>query len=651
VKRIIEDSGGKIIPLTTNFRSLPAVCDWINPIFKTKFPTEGSQYQPAFEHLEPYLTSKGGSVKKISTGKVRRNNQKEIARLDAERIAAFIDRALQGNLEIFDAEKKPRKAGPGDFMVLLRYKAHLPVYARAFETLGIPYEISGGGAFSESEELGHLINLLSAVAEPEDKIALVATLRGLFFGISDDLIYRFRKQGGTFSYLAPQDRCGDEEARQMVETIFLELKQFHHWSKTRPPAAVLSMILDRLGVVPLALSREMGESRAGNILKAIEIAFWESSRVLTSFAEMVERLQQYYTELEVEEMSVEPAKKDAVRIMNLHKAKGLEAEVVFLADPLKESVHDPDIHISRMDEKALGYFAASRKAGEYKREIVGLPPDWKKFEKLEHEYQNAEEERLLYVATTRAKQLLIVSRYPEKPDNGPWKDLYPYLDEVEEIEAPMAAPPAAAAGTIKAKEFEKGKAQIAATISASKQPSYEVETVTAASKASIEEVPFSEGTGKGMSWGRIIHRMLEASIKEKDVNLELLAENLLKEEERLISEKELIVTTVRSVMASELWSRMKKAEEALVEVPFSLKTEGEELPKIVSGAIDLAFKEPEGWVIADYKTDQVDGNLESLVAYYRPQVEMYKEFWKEMAGEGVKEAGLYFVDTKQWVAV
>ena len=71
----------------------------------------------------------------------------------------------------------------------------------------------------------------------------------------------------------------------------------------------------------------------------------------------------------------------------------------------------------------------------------------------------------------------------------------------------------------------------------------------------------------------------------------------------------------------------------------------------MSGTIDLAFKEAAGWVLADYKTDKVDGNLDKLVAYYRPQVEMYRKFWKEMSSENVKEAGLYFVDARKWVAV
>ena len=138
---------------------------------------------------------------------------------------------------------------------------------------------------------------------------------------------------------------------------------------------------------------------------------------------------------------------------------------------------------------------------------------------------------------------------------------------------------------------------------------------------------------------------------EEPIDLELIAENLLKEEERPLSERDEVVASVKAVVSSKLWKRMKKAEEALVEVPFSLKIEDEEVSRIISGAIDLAFKEPDGWVIADYKTDKVDGNLESLVTYYKPQVEMYRDFWLKMSGENVKEVGLYFVDTGKWIPI
>jgi ATP-dependent helicase/nuclease subunit A len=656
VKRIIKDSGGRIVPLTANFRSLPPLCDWVNPIFKKKFPPEATPYQPVFERLDPYSTVEGGGIKQITINKVSRNNQKEIAGLDAERIASWIDWALKRNIEIIRTEEeteegKTEEPRPEDFMILLRYKAHLPIYARALEAHGIPYEISGGGAFNESEELSHLLNLLTAVGEPEDQVALVATLRGPFFGVSDDLLYCFRKEGGIFSYLIPQDDCRDEEAKNRIGSIFTELHQFHLWSRTKPPGAALSLILDRLGIIPLAVTREMGESRAGNLLKALELTLWESSRALTSFADMVERLSEYYTDLDVEEMSVEPGKRHTVRLMNLHKAKGLEATVVFLADPLREPAHEPDIHISRTGEKAMGYFVATRQAAEYVREIVGLPPDWQEYENLEQKYQEAEEERLLYVATTRAKQLLVVSTYPEKQDKGPWKDLYPYLKEIEELESPREEIVAIAKGEITPEVFVAARNEIAEKVTKSKAPSYGIESVTSMARSVPEKMPFSEDTGKGMSWGRIIHRMLEALAKDENIDLEQMAKNLLKEEERLLSENESIVATVGGVMTSELWGRMKKAEQALVEVPFSLKTEEGEVPIIVSGTIDLAFKEAAGWVLADYKTDKVDGNLDKLVAYYRPQVEMYRKFWKEMSSENVKEAGLYFVDARKWVAV
>ena len=656
VKRIIDESGGVIIPLTANFRSLPPVCDWINPIFEKKFPAKADEYQPAFEPLEPHRKIQGGGVRRITIGKVPYHNQEVIAQTDAKWISSWIDWALKGNFEVFRTEEEEKEGkgpvpGPGDFMILTHYKAHLPIYARALEERGIPYEITGGGAFAESKELWHLLNLLTAVADSEDQVALVATLRGIFFGVSDDLLYRFKRGGGVFSYLAPSDKCGDKEARDRLERVFAELHEFHRWTRTKPPAGALSLILDRLGIVPLVLTREMGESRAGNLFKALELAFWESSRGTTTFVDLVERLSYYYQEVDVEGLSVEPGKKDVVKLMNLHKAKGLEATVVFLADPVKDVTHEPMIHITRKGKEAAGYFVAFRAKSEYASEVVGLPSDWSKYQALEEKYEAAESERLLYVASTRARQLLVVTMYPKKPDKGPWKDFYPYLQEVEELEAPEEVIVEIPKGEVSADAFETARNEIAERIGGSQERSYETESVTAAAKAETAGSPFSEDATGGMAWGRIIHRMLEAVTKDESIDLGLMAENALKEEEKPHSEKEAVIATVNAVMSSELWNRMKKAAEALVEVPFSLKVEEAAAPKVMSGVIDLAFKEEDGWVLADYKTDKVDGKLDAFVAYYKPQVDMYRKFWEEACGEKVKEAGLYFIDTAKWVTV
>jgi ATP-dependent helicase/nuclease subunit A len=656
MKQIVKKSHGQIVPLTTNFRSAPAICDWVNPIFKTKFPESSTQYQPAFEKLVPFKNISGPGIKKISIDKVFGNNQKEIASQDAQRIGGWMDRALKGKFKVFRTEDEIKEglnetAVPGDFMILVRYKAHLSIYARALEERGISYEISGGSAFKESEEIKQLLNLLAVVSEPEDQVALLSVLRGPFFGVSDDLLYRFRKNGGVFSYLLSADNCKDDQAREQMDQVFMNLNQYYRWARTKPPAGALGMIMDHLGILPLALTKEMGESRTGNLLKTIELSLGGSSSTKNSFFDMVERLNEYYTNIDVEEMSIEPGKKNAVRLMNLHKAKGLEANVVFLADPLKDVSHPPDLHISRSEKGAIGYFLASSQVSEFNRNIVGIPPDWETFEALESAYQKAEEERLLYVATTRAKQLLVVSSYPEKPDKGSWKDLYPHLNNVEELEMGTTSVHVIDKGNIDPEEFEAGKKKIYEKISKSRINSYVTESVTAAAKATDSKIPFSENTGKGMSWGRIIHKMLEAVTRDVSVDLNLMAENLLKEEERSLDEKDLIVKTIQSVTSSKLWERMKESEHTIVEVPFSLKTDEEKMAKIVSGVIDLVFKEPDGWVIADYKTDKIDDNIEKLVNYYRPQVELYTKFWEDMTGEKVKETGLFFVDTGSWVQV
>ncbi len=656
VKRIIEKSGGAVIPLTVNFRSLPAVCDWLNPVFRSKFPDRATSCQAAFEPLKAHRKNKEGGIKRITLEKEERHNQTAVAGRDAERIASWIDWALKGNFKVVRnnekiSDGKTEAAEPGDFMILLRYKGHLSIYARALEERGIPYDISGGGAFNDSQEMLHLLNLLAAITDPEDQVALAATLRGPFYGASDDLLYQFKKQGGVFSFLSSQERCGDKKILKQIKPALEEIRGFYNWAMFKPPAAALSMILDRLGIIPLALTQETGESRAGNLLKALELSFRALSANSISFADIVEFLRLNHEELGVEEMSVEPGKRDAVRIMNLHKAKGLEANVVLLADPVKDTTHEPALHIKRTEGRAVGYFVAQVRKSEFSSEAVGLPPDWHTHQSLEQEYQQAEADRLLYVAATRAKQLLVVSTYPEKSDKGAWKDLYPYLAGVEELESPASSPIAFPKGKISKKEFEKGINEINEKIVRSKTPAYVTETVTAQAKSPSGQTPFNVGTGRGMSWGRIIHRMLESLARDETCNLDLMAENLLREEERSLSEKDAVIATVREVVKSSLWERMKKADKALFEVPFSTRVDGRGKPKVMSGTIDLAFREKDGWVLADYKTDTVDDRLADLVAFYKPQVTIYRKLWQDICGEHVKEAGLFFIDGSQWVQV
>jgi ATP-dependent helicase/nuclease subunit A len=116
------------------------------------------------------------------------------------------------------------------------------------------------------------------------------------------------------------------------------------------------------------------------------------------------------------------------------------------------------------------------------------------------------------------------------------------------------------------------------------------------------------------------------------------------------------VRVVEQVTSSDIWVRALDSNQWLVEVPFVTRVTAEQsttgLPTMLRGVIDLAFEEQDGWVIVDYKTDAVtEGRLQSLVDHYQGQVATYASVWQAMLGQQVKESGLYFTSSGQYVTV
>jgi ATP-dependent helicase/nuclease subunit A len=152
----------------------------------------------------------------------------------------------------------------------------------------------------------------------------------------------------------------------------------------------------------------------------------------------------------------------------------------------------------------------------------------------------------------------------------------------------------------------------------------------------------------GTEWGTVIHFLLQQAMVAPESDLQPLAFTALEEQGLSTSLVEETLATVRSVMDSAIWRRARAASRFLVEVPFTRLlepgAEGATLPTILRGVIDLAFAEPEGWVIVDYKTDAVaPEHLGKLAEHYRPQVVTYAGQWERIVGQPVKERGLYFV--------
>jgi len=721
VKRRIEAGGGEVLPLTANFRSLRCIADWVNPIFECTFPAVADGYQAGFARLDavrPGCAGAAQGVFRIPVPKVERNKGEDIAVRDADRIAGFVAWACAGNLQVEERGAGARPARPEDFLILFRYRKNMDIYARALAAAGVPYDISGSAAFSESDEISQVVRLLLALKSPDNPVAAAAALKGVFFGVSDQDLLDWSAAGGTFSFTGEIPSGGEATAK--VRRVLQTLKDWWSWTKRYAPSNVLEMVLEASGLLNyLVSSGGDGPGRAGNVLKLVEVIRGLETTGKTSFAAVADFVAEWIELDAFGEMNLTPGRRDVVRLMNLHKAKGLEAPVVILANPVGRKAPEPDKHIVRLSGPASsrrasligpgprGHFLFSKKL-RWGRQPISEPVGWSETAEEEKKYALAEEHRLMYVAATRAGDILAVSTY--EGDLGArkaWGILDGRLGDIPEL--PWPGPErsadrgrdAARAGklVLKPGEVAKGREGILVARGAASRAGYLRESVTSIARRETAS-PEWPASGFGMKWGTAVHSMLNVVGKARrdgrpdkeapaisDDTLRLLARNALEATHLVAGEEEKLAALVREIISSEFWARAMAAGTRFFETPFAVKVGPEDpdygelssraglvsmagmrpvapvknAPLFLSGAIDLAFLESDGWVIADYKTDRVaeasadkgvneDGPaLRDLVDFYRPQVALYRRFWEKITGLRVKESGLYFSSIAKWV--
>jgi ATP-dependent helicase/nuclease subunit A len=629
---------GRVLELTTNFRSSETLCRWMNRTFSAFFPAEATREQAADVPLSPDKTG-GPEVPAVfrlaSPGKG--SAARPVVEHDSRRIADFIAAAVASG-----------EYGAGDFLVLFRRRAYMNEYARALEARGVSYEIASGGAFRGSRDLEALMPLLQSVADPDNPVCLVAALRGPFFGVDDEALYGFVRAGGRFHFEREIPPASDPR----IARAFGLLREGVELAETLPPGAAISRFAGRLGATASAAAEELGDSRAGNLLKAFAAARTLSGEGL-DFPAVVRELDRMRQQELIEQMSVEPGRRSAVRLMTLHGAKGLEARVVFLAEPAGDPSRPRDFWIDRSVDPPLGHFRVVKKTGEWSDEEIARPAGWEAMEEAEERFDAAERVRLLYVGATRAEETLIVSvkKGASGKPAGPWAPLDPRISAdlpatVQAAEAP--GPPPRPQISAELDDFRRAwerRSEISA------RPGYGAVSVTALVHAQTGPAPPREETGRGMEWGRIVHRLLEAAMQDPAVDVASYARNLLAESDRPQQEVDDLVRLVEATRGSPLWKRACEARRRLIEVPFALVVPSAELgagegpaETLLSGAIDLAFEEPEGWVLVDYKSDRIAGNLAALSEWYAPQIRHYRRYWERLTGKPTR-AGLYFVET------
>ena len=642
----IEETGGLVLQLNTSFRSLGHLCGWINRAFPPVFGAHEPAHQTAYGELFDFRPAGDDAdcVRTIRIGKVDGNSDAAIVRLEAERIANFIRAAIDGRTPYNgegDGALLGARARPSDFLILTRKKKMLGMYAAALEAVGVPFDLTGGRDLRASEELRALVDLLRVVHEPDNPVFYVGFLRGLFVGLPDDALYRYRQAGGRFDPSLPLPADLPQDLFERISAARALIDASAEAFRRLTPAAAVESISDRTGLAAYARAQPLGSKRAGNLMRVLSLVRTLEDRQM-HWGQIVTELQAVVDgdAYELEEMTLAYGSDEAVRIMNVHQAKGLQANVVFLADPYgRDGNHGVDRHVRRVgDDPHLSILI--QRGGEYARRTLAQPVGWEEDEEEELLHAAAEDTRLLYVAGTRARNMLVVSVYDPKSTDGRYGPLFPALADVPELEhfAPVTTiDPATGADADAIPER-------AAQLAAASLPRHARGTVTGEKAA---PAAFDGESGRGRDFGTIVHTVLE------DAVLGRLPADEKRYVEVLCLESGLGPDATRSVQRlldlfrkSELWTEIQSAEDVYTEVPVGVvrdESDADTIPVLTRGKIDLIYKVSSGWKIVDYKTD-VDaaaGQLPLDVEHYANQIRNYAAYWHAVTGEPVVECGLY----------
>ena len=396
--------------LSRNFRSRPEVLEGCNDLFRAIMSVPfgemeyaddqalypGASYEPDPAYCVELDALDGDIDGEEGAEKVSRDLLE--ARFAARRIRELLDEGFP----VSDGEGGTRPVRPSDMVILLRSpNTVLRHYARALGERDILWEAEGGGDFFGSTEISVALSLLQIVDNPRQDVALISVLRSPVYGFSADRLAEIRSASPDTDFYAALEADDGEDSRAFLA----ELDDLRFGSGDMSSHQLLWHIYDRTNLLGIFGAMEEGEARQGNLLALAELARqFEGAGHKGLF-----RFLTYLTRLRENGNTLTPPTPGrtggGVRIMSIHKSKGLEFPVVLLCG-LARRLNREDMNRPILFHPKLG---VGPKGLDVERGIEY--PTLARMavaRQLEREMM-AEELRLLYVAMTRAKEKLILS--------------------------------------------------------------------------------------------------------------------------------------------------------------------------------------------------------------------------------------------------
>lgn len=688
----IEQEGGAAFRLETSYRAHRDLVQGLNDLLR---PVLGELADPERPWAEPFAMllhdreepGPGFSPPHVELHLTVGSKGEGALNRAADALAARIVDLMDGGVQVVEDGRKRSGSRPldyGDVAILCRASTSFSAYEDALERAGVPFLTVAGRGFYGRPEIRDLLNALQALADPTDDLALVGLLRSPAFALSDAALFRLCQERDQAEEAVPlwdvlretEDGLFEEDGRRADRAIRI-ITDLHGQAGRTSVADLLKALLDatdyRAGLIRAGLTRA-----ARNVAKLLADAHASGIVGVGEFLEYVNGLRDSGTR----EGEARATAEGAVQIMSVHAAKGLEFPVVVIGDITHEGRERRDPLI----DPDLGVLLP------LKDEDDALPAIYRLGKLRDSDQEDAESDRLLYVAATRAREKLIFSGCIRLKRDGTPGSLGGWLGKIGGPEGlGLAGTPIAhdeeGADAIYL-ELEVGATPVSCTLY---EPGYVWAYPPGETRAEVRPsvplpAPLLDPVSPGIEYvdqrtweqdrippqrvwrvvpavkrprapawvvGSLVHKAL-AAWRFPDESFDQWAEARargcgLTDPRQLanaVSRSRRLLLCFRNHW---LFKEMDNADRRLHEVPYSIIIDGH----IESGIIDALYSGgQESWRLVEFKTDDLrdENELREGVEKYIPQIRQYARAMESLLGQEPR-ANLCFLDYKGGVRI
>ena len=650
------EAAGAIHSLSQSFRAHDPLVASLNTLFEHVFANPREEFEAPMQAMtgrgteapeSPYLLLLPVSNQTPEGDKTVDEDRRKV---EADAVAAEVACLLRRPVDVWDGDKRElRPARASDVAILLRRLTNVHLFEQALESRGVPCRTVAGAGFFTRQEVLDLTNLLGWLAEPDDTIALAGALRSPLFTIDDQSLLALRSHGrNLLSALGDPPESLPAEARRFCRHSAEVLEELRSGVAFLPTDALLEKALALTGFEAAWAPLQGGDQALANIRKFVDLARQLAGTSLDEFVAYVRRRRD---ELQAREGQAVLDQSDAVRLLTVHGAKGLQFPIVFVPEAhLPSRVTYDQVRwrteegISLTLEKEIGSDETSRRRPGFYSYLLSR----------DEAEEAAEHKRLFYVAATRAADALYISGDDPPRSDGWLAAAHSALGADTggvEVRPPIpvdldAIARRAAPQSVQIPPEDEEEDFVAPLVA--RPPVIPLRSSTPVTSLRLEEPSrgdFHHGDGLGLVRGSLAHDAIEEWFRTgQRPRLDELIHRVdsgLGEQavRRVVADADGMLDTFDAGPLAE--TLRDGGTRAYFELPFSWDWDG--VP--VHGTIDLAYETWGNWHVLDFKTDDLRGrSLADASQAYLPQLALYASALERAIGSS-PVPGLMFLRT------